>query len=502
MTPRIKLSASILILVGSLAGAIFFSRPGHTAKPIEAAVPVVNLDSTHSAIQSLPLLREFNNTFIEIAKQVNPTVVTVFTEKVIKVPGFAGSPFIGSPFEGLFRGFFDRPFQQRSPREKEYHQQGLGSGVIVSKNGHIITNNHVVANADTIYVRMMDKHTVPAKIVGTDPQTDIAVIKVAAGDLPAIRLGDSDKLEVGEWVMAIGSPMSPNLAHTVTSGIVSAKGRSNMGLADYEDFIQTDAAINPGNSGGALINLYGELVGINSAIVTKSGGFQGIGFAVPVNMARQVMQSLIKHGTVIRGWLGIYIQDVNEEFAKAMNLPGTEGALVSDVSRDSPAEKAGLVAGDVILELNGKKIENSTQLRNQIAAIAPETEVKLKLRRDSREKTITVKLGKLEVDKIAPETEEQLERQLGFTVAPFTPKAAEKYRIDKTLNGVIITKVTPSGPAARAGLQEGDLVTGINRQEIDSIESFNSRVQNFKKGDPVFFRVIRQNRGFFAAFTL
>jgi serine protease Do len=348
----------------------------------------------------------------------------------------------------------------------------------------------------------MDDKTVPAKIVGADPKTDIALLKVEEKNLPAIKMGDSDKLQVGEWVLAIGSPMSPNLAHTVTSGIVSAKGRSNVGLADYEDFIQTDAAINPGNSGGALINLDGELVGINTAIATRSGGFQGIGFAVPVNMAKFVMESLIKHGTVVRGYLGVYIQDIDETMAKAMKLPGTEGALVSDVTEDSPAAKAGIKQGDVILEMNGEKVKSTTQLRNTIAATMPGTEIKLKIWRDGKEKTIEVKLGKLESDKTTPETEEKLESLFGFKVKPFNSELAEKYQIEGKRSGVVVTEVKPGSNAARAGLREGDLIVAINRNKIKSLEDFNKAVEPLKKGDAVLLQIVRQNRNFFIAFDL
>ncbi len=500
-----KMPAVTLIVLGFILGGIFFMQFYDGGSPVAHSAPneePSTLRGDHPADRPLATLRDFNKAFVEIAKAVNPTVVTVFTEKVYKVRGIR-SPFFNSPFEDFFEEFFGRPAPRRQqPEEREYRQQGLGSGVIVSKDGYILTNNHVIDDADTVYVRLMNDKTVPAKIVGADPKTDIAVLKIEEKDLPAIKMGDSDKLEVGEWVLAIGSPMSPNLAHTVTSGIVSAKGRSNVGLADYEDFIQTDAAINPGNSGGALINLDGELVGINTAIATRSGGFQGIGFAVPVNMARHVMESLIKHGTVIRGYLGVYIQEIDENMAKAMKLPGTEGALVSDVAEDSPAAKAGIKQGDVIIEMNGEKVKNTTQLRNQIAATAPDTEIKLKVLRDGREKTIEVKLGRLEPDKITPETEEKLTKLFGFLVKPFTAELAEKYQLDRKLKGVLVTELDRGSNAARAGLREGDLITAINRKPIKSIEDFNKTVENLNKGDAVLFQIVRQNRNFFIAFTL
>jgi serine protease Do len=500
-----KLPAIALILIGFVIGSVFFMQfyEGGAPQAISApAEPLKSLPGGNPADRPLTTLRDFNQAFVDIAKAVNPTVVTVFTEKVYKVRGLP-SPFFGSPFEDFFGEFFGRPYsRQPQPEEREFRQQGLGSGVIVSTDGYILTNNHVIDDADTVYVRLMDDKTVPAKIVGADPKTDIALLKVEEKNLPAIKMGDSDKLQVGEWVLAIGSPMSPNLAHTVTSGIVSAKGRSNVGLADYEDFIQTDAAINPGNSGGALINLDGELVGINTAIATRSGGFQGIGFAVPVNMAKFVMESLIKHGTVVRGYLGVYIQDIDETMAKAMKLPGTEGALVSDVTEDSPAAKAGIKQGDVILEMNGEKVKSTTQLRNTIAATMPGTEIKLKIWRDGKEKTIEVKLGKLESDKTTPETEEKLESLFGFKVKPFNSELAEKYQIEGKRSGVVVTEVKPGSNAARAGLREGDLIVAINRNKIKSLEDFNKAVEPLKKGDAVLLQIVRQNRNFFIAFDL
>ncbi len=500
-----KLPAIALILIGFVIGSVFFMQfyEGGAPQAISApSEPLKSLPGGNPADRPLTTLRDFNQAFVDIAKAVNPTVVTVFTEKVYKVRGLP-SPFFGSPFEEFFGEFFGRPYsRQPQPEEREFRQQGLGSGVIVSTDGYILTNNHVIDDADTVYVRLMDDKTVPAKIVGADPKTDIALLKVEEKNLPAIKMGDSDKLQVGEWVLAIGSPMSPNLAHTVTSGIVSAKGRSNVGLADYEDFIQTDAAINPGNSGGALINLDGELVGINTAIATRSGGFQGIGFAVPVNMAKFVMESLIKHGTVVRGYLGVYIQDIDETMAKAMKLPGTEGALVSDVTEDSPAAKAGIKQGDVILEMNGEKVKSTTQLRNTIAATMPGTEIKLKIWRDGKEKTIEVKLGKLESDKTTPETEEKLESLFGFKVKPFNSELAEKYQIEGKRSGVVVTEVKPGSNAARAGLREGDLIVAINRNKIKSLEDFNKAVEPLKKGDAVLLQIVRQNRNFFIAFDL
>ncbi|MFQ5630125.1 MAG: Do family serine endopeptidase [bacterium] len=443
MQRKNQISVFILILIGILIGGLVFSQFNVSTRPQAISAPAYVTESLSTADRPIHTLRDFNHAFTDIAKAVNPTVVTVFTEKVFRVRQTFGFPFFNTPFEQ----FFDFPRQQ--PREREYRQKGLGSGVIVSEDGYILTNNHVIADADTIRIRLIDKRVLPAKVIGADPKSDIAVLKIEAKEtLYAIPFGNSDSLEVGEWVLAIGSPLSPDLAHTVTSGIVSAKGRSNVRLAEYEDFVQVDAAINPGNSGGALINLDGKLVGINTAIVSRSGGFQGIGFAVPVNMARRAMESIIEHGTVIRGWLGVYIQDVNEAMARAMKLKNTEGVLVSDVTENGPAKKAGLGQGDVILEINGENVENSTQLRNKIASTQPGTEIKLRILRDGKEKTIAIELGKLEADKIAPETTERLEKLFGFRVEPLTNELTRKYNIDSKLDGVVITHMEQGSTAS------------------------------------------------------
>ncbi|RMD91776.1 MAG: Do family serine endopeptidase, partial [Calditrichaeota bacterium] len=379
-----KIHIFLILLAGILIGGLAVMQLGWLPNSrAELPTPEVSINTPLPGYNS-DVIRELNNTFIAIAENAQKSVVTILTDKVIKTQGgpFAG-PFFSDPFREFFGDDFFRRFFQAP--EQERHLRGLGSGVIVSKDGYILTNNHVVRQADKVKVMFLGGKKLDAKIVGTDAKTDVAVVKVKADNLTPLQFGDSDKLHVGEWVMAIGSPLSENLAHTVTAGIVSAKGRSNLRLADYEDFIQTDAAINPGNSGGALINLEGKLVGINTAIATQTGGFQGIGFAVPINMARAVMEALIKHGKVLRGWLGIYIQNVDETMAQAMNLPFTQGALVADVVKDGPAAKAGLKPGDVIVKLDGKPVKNSTELRNDIASRAPGSTVELTIYRDGKE---------------------------------------------------------------------------------------------------------------------
>jgi len=504
---RTKVKNIVLILIGIIIGALVFSQLNQSTRAVAFSCqgneqPVLETIENSDSNQTAPALNDLNKAFVEITKKVSPTVVTVFTEKVFKVRRTFDPFFFGSPFDDFFGDFFgQRSRPRRQPKEEEYRQRGMGSGVIISKDGYILTNNHVVADADTIQVRLIDKRTFPAKVIGTDPKTDIALIKVKAKNLQPIKLGNSDRLQVGEWVLAIGSPLSENLEHTVTAGIVSAKGRSNLGLADYEDFIQTDAAINPGNSGGALVNLNGELVGINAAIVSQSGGFQGIGFAVPINMAKQVMESILKHGKVIRGYLGVYIQDINETMAKALGLSEPKGALISDVQKGGPGDKAGLKHGDVIIGLNGKEVESSTQLRNSIASMAPGTRVQLKIIRDGKEKMITAKLGQLEAEKAAPQVKQRLEKLLGFNVASLNRQLAQKYNLDKSLSGVVITSVN-SNKAYRAGLKEGDLIVAVNRKPVKNIQDFNSIVSKLGKGDTVLFRIVREDHSFFVAFTL
>jgi serine protease Do len=497
MVHRNHLSYLSLILIGVIAGALIFSQLNKSTQPVAYNMPKYQNNTVSAADRPLKSLRDLNNAYIEIAKAVNPTVITVFTEKIFRIQRqYSENPFWNSPFEDFFN------YQPQQPQEQEYRQRGLGSGVIVSKDGYILTNNHVIAEADTIFIRLMNDEMISAKVIGADPKTDIALLKVETTDLPAIPMGNSDSLSVGAWVLAIGSPLSENLAHTVTSGIVSAKGRSNVGLAEFEDFIQTDAAINPGNSGGALIDLDGKLVGINAAIASQNGGFQGIGFAVPINMARRVMDSILQYGTVIRGWLGAHFQEIDRRMAIALGIHMTDGALVADVLRNSPASRAGIQEGDVITEFNNKKILNAVQLRNDIASTAPGTNVTIKIIRENKEISTTAVLGSLQANAISPETEKKLESLFGLKVAPFNEEMAKKYNLEKSLKGVIITALDRTGAARRSGLNEGDLIISINRQELTNIEEFNDLIQNLKHGDTALFRIIRGNRSYYVAFTL
>jgi serine protease Do len=449
------------------------------------------------------MVKALSNVFADVSAKVNPSVVTVFTETNIKM---SGTPFAGSPFEQFFGGddffkrFFGQPGQQAP--QKEYKQMGLGSGVIVDPNGVILTNNHVVDDADNIKVRLMDGREFKGTVKGKDPQTDIAVITIDAKDLKPMPIGDSDKIRVGEMVLAIGSPLNPQLEHTVTSGIVSAKGRSGVGLSQYEDYIQTDAAINPGNSGGALVDLEGNLIGINTAIASQTGGFMGIGFAIPANLASKVMNDIIANGKVVRGWLGVYIQNITPELAKALDLESTKGVLVSKIQEDSPAEKAGIKAEDVILAYNGKPLNNGTELSTWVAGTSPGADITLTILRDGDEQNIVVRLGELDSQKQNLARGTGTYNDIGIAVSNPGPEMVEKYHLSKDEKGVVVTSVDPAGPAAGVGIREGDVIMSVNRKKVGSVEDFDGIVSNLKAGDDVLFFLRRGPANLFVAFTL
>lgn len=425
-----------------------------------------------------------------VVKKAAPSVVNIYTTKTIRQnPELL--PFFDDPF---FRRFFG-PFGN-IPSERQ--QQSLGSGVIVSEDGYILTNNHVVEGADEIKVAMQDEKTVyDAKLIGADPQTDIAVIKVEASGLPAITLTDSDNLEVGDLVLAIGNPFG--VGQTVTTGIVSAKGRGGMRIVDYEDFIQTDAPINPGNSGGALVDIEGRLVGINQSIASPVRASAGIGFAVPINLARFVMERLIADGKVTRGYLGVLIQPVTPELAREFKLPENTGALVGEVSPDSPAEEAGLKEGDVIVEFNGRKVTDSRQLRLMVAQTAPGSKAELKLIRDGKEQTLTVKVGELPAEGLARAggrsggLRRSAEPDLldGVTVDDLDARTRRQYNLPPQLQGAVITDVDPGSPAAAAGLRPGDVILEINRQRVTSADEA-VRLSERIRGNSVLLRVWSQ----------
>ncbi|AEH44896.1 protease Do [Thermodesulfatator indicus DSM 15286] len=435
--------------------------------------------------EAINLAIKLSHAFAQVAKKAGPAVVFVQVEKVIVKQGPAMEPFpFGSPFDFFGPDFFERFFRERFPHK--YKQMAAGSGFIISKDGYIITNNHVVANADKVTVKLADGREFKAKIVGTDPASDVAVLKIKADNLPVLPLGDSDKIQVGEWVIAIGNPFG--LTQTVTVGVISAKGRSGMGITDYEDFIQTDAAINPGNSGGPLVNLRGEAIGMNTAIFTRSGGYMGIGFAIPINMVKVIAKQLIEKGKVVRGWLGVVIQDLNEDLAKSFGLEKPEGALVTDVAPNSPADKAGLKPGDIIVEYNGKPVKNVAELRTLVALTSPGTKVKMVVFRKGHKKELEVVIGSQPQSFSILTGQNELLQKLGLEVKPLTPALAEQlgYGVNE---GVVITGVAPGSPADIAGLRPGMLIEEVNHRRVHNLKEFVEALALSKKTGIVLFLV-------------
>jgi len=437
--------------------------------------------------ESISILRRMGNAFASVAEKASPGVVGIVAKRTISRPASPmgetpnGGP--SDPFgEDFFDFFFRRDPRGRSP-ERDYVQRAQGSGFIISEKGYILTNNHVVGGADEVLVDLENGGTVKAEIVGTDPESDVAVIKVDPEKVNGIRpvaLGNSEALQVGEWVLAIGNPMG--LSHTVTAGIVSATGRSGLNIATYENFIQTDAAINMGNSGGPLINLSGEAVGINTAIVGPGGGNIGIGFAIPINMAKQVADQLIKEGSVKRGYLGVLPQDLTPELAEAFDIKETEGAVITQVTEGSAAAEAGLETGDIVLKFGDVDVESASQFRNLVATHNPGESVEILVLRDGQRKTLTVKLTQRpSVDELraqqqpqrSPEQESQ--QRLGLTVQDLTPGLAERYGYEEQ-TGVMVTGVEPSSEAAEKGLRQGYVILEVNRRQVNNVRQFAEAV--------------------------
>ena len=431
--------------------------------------------------EGLENLRQTGQAFRSVAKKVSPAVVFIKVEKEIsgQEMGEFSSPF-NSPFDDeFFKHFFGQPYRFNTPKHTPQKRQavGQGSGFLISSDGYILTNNHVVGDADRVQVKLQDGREYTAKIIGTDPPTDLAVIRIDEKDLPFLKLGDSNKLEVGDWVLAIGNPFG--LSHTLTAGIVSAKGRSGIGLSDYEDFIQTDAAINPGNSGGPLVNLDGEVVGINSAIISRSGGYMGIGFAIPINLVKHIREQLIEHGQVTRGRIGAYIQQMTQDLAKAFNLDETKGIVVTQVVEDSPAQKAGLKQGDVIIEMDGKKVDKIANFRNRIALTPPGTKVSLTIVRGGKTKTLDVVIGKLETDDQGMPAGTGDLPKLGLSLQKLTPELAARFGYEgKT--GVLVADVDPGSLAQRSGIEPGDLIQEIDRKSVSTPEQARKLLQTEK----------------------
>jgi serine protease Do len=450
-----------LFVIGGLLRAGFVHIPGHSVLGA-STVPVRVADNTTPVS-----LGEFKNGFSSVLTPALPAVVNISSTKIVKNEDAQNMPDIYN--DPLFRHFFGDQF----PRQGPQREQGLGSGVVVNPEGYVLTNNHVVEDASDVEVFTQDRKKFKAKVVGTDARTDIAVLKIEASGLPTLTLGDSSKLKVGDVVFAIGQPFG--IGETATMGIVSAIGRGLGGAIErYEDFIQTDAAINPGNSGGALIDLRGNLVGINTAIIAGGGGgSQGVGFAIPINMARGVMDQIVQHGKVIRGYMGVAIQAVDPDMAKAFGLSHGGGALISDVSANSPASKAGLQTGDIVLQLNRDAVNGPDDLSVHVSQMAPGTVAHLQVFRNGQNKDVDVTLGESpEKPPTAQNNPEAPTGLKGMQVQNITPEIARQLKLPSATTGVVVTEVEPSSAAEAAGLQRGDVIQEVNRKPVHDVSQF------------------------------
>lgn len=427
-------------------------------------------------------LRQTSKAFTEIAEKTKPAVVGIKAEKTVtwSYPAMRDWPF-GDSFDPFGDDFFDRFFRRQSPRrrspQQKSRQYAQGSGFIISTDGHIITSNHLAQNAEKITVILADGREFEAETVGMDRDTDVAVLKIDASNLTALEMADSDALEVGELVLAIGNPFG--LSQTVTAGIVSAKGRSGFRLTEYENYIQTDAAINPGNSGGPLLNLDGKVVGINTFIISGSGGFMGIGFAIPINIARMVYQQLVDTGKVVRGFLGVIIQDLTPELADSFELKDTKGVLISEVTEGSAAEKAGLKQGDIIIEFDGKPVEKANVLQSRIAMLKPDTRAKVLILRGGERRTLSVKLGERPKEAIIAGRSEAL-KELGFTVKNLTDDLAQRLGYEG-LTGVVVVEVKSGSQAEQKGITAGTLILEVDRKPVKNTKDFEEAIEKAGK---------------------
>ncbi|RNC84729.1 MAG: Do family serine endopeptidase [Balneola sp.] len=460
------------------------------------SLPDYDTEVTKSENRPVATLMDLNEAIVDIAEKTNPAVVTITTEKTQQVR-----------YSDPFSMFFRNPNSQDG-QTREYVRRGLGSGVIVSEEGYILTNNHVIADTDEIKIQLFNGDEVSAELIGADPATDIAVLRIDVDNLPVVTLGDSDDARVGSFVLAIGSPLSEDLAHTVSFGIVSARGRSLNNLTVYGDYIQTDAAINPGNSGGALIDMNGELVGINTAIASRSGGNDGIGFAIPVNLAKRIMDDLIDDGSVSRGYLGILPADVDQVMAEALGLENVRGILVASVEEDTPADIAGLQEEDIIIAVNGDLLNSgdANAFRTLIASFKPGKKVDLTVIRDGSEKKITVTLGTRPGEETTSNTSgsEDIDEKLGFKVSGISPEIRRQLNLSNDKEGVVVTEIRESSNAFERGLERGDVISAVKRKKVSTAEQFYKEIEkSVNKGDEaVLLTVERNNQKQFIAFRL
>lgn len=452
---------------------------------------------------SIDSLRQMGKAFAGIAEKASPAVVGLKAEKTVtrEHPAIRDWPF-GDQFDPFGDDFFDNFFRRRQPRRRSPRPKSRrldqGSGFIISPDGYILTNNHLVSGAEKVTIKLGEKPEVEAKVIGTDPESDIAVVKIDAKNLPFLELADSDALEVGEWVIAIGNPFG--LSHTVTAGIVSAKGRSNIGLTTYEDFIQTDAAINPGNSGGPLLNLDGKVVGINTAIIGSTGNI-GIGLAIPVNMAKSIYEQLIDSGTVVRGFLGVIIQDLTVELAESFDLKDIKGVLIPEVTEGSAADKAGLKPGDIVIEFEGQPVEKADAFRKRVAMLKPGTKVKIVVFRNGKRKELTAELGERPTKAQIAGAQSDMLGQLGFAVQNLTDDLAERFGY-KGETGVIVSHVEPASLAALAGIKSGTLIMEVNRKPVKNTKDFDKVVEQAAKEGTVLLLIKDERYTRFVILTL
>ncbi len=487
--PRRWLAGLALLAAGFLAGVIITTGGGESGTRLGAAIAT----SESTAAAPAPPAADELRSYADIAALTMPSVVNISTDKVVSAQEWV-HPFMDDPF---FRRFFGDP----GNRNRERVERSLGSGVIVREDGYILTSNHVIERASKIRVLFNDNMEYQAEIVGQDPQTDVALIKIDAKGLPALPIGSSGEMRIGDQVMAIGNPFG--VGQTVTVGIVSALGRSEIGLIDYEDFIQTDASINPGNSGGALVNMRGELIGVNTAILSRSGGSQGIGFAIPTDMARQVMDSLIEHGKVVRAWLGVQIQPVTPAMAQSLKLERPRGVLVAEVTAGAPADKAGVKEGDIITAVDGAEVNDRGRLRNLISLAGVGKTVRLSMLRDGKTMETRVKLEELPENPQVARGGRGAEREVsggleGVTVRELNEQRRRMLNLDAGVQGVVVVSVAPASNAAREGLRENDIIMEIFKEPVRGLADYEKLLAR-DKDKPALLRVYRDGSRLFLA---